>query len=729
MENHWGRISSLSTGSWVLKLVVKTYTSWLQLLWCGKRKARVAAGWSCSGPSPLPSEKMERGKISAVKLLTRTRFLWKALRELGPRYVGLYAVYQAGLRLGVYRHFPSKRSMPGLRAGSISVQPVLALPSPARLLDCVGIAGLEQLLREADEIVGGRVRLFGGDPTRMDLSLPRNLAHWTAYESGGEPLPQGVKDIKYLWEPARLGWVFILGRAYYLSGEQVYATAFWDRLEAFWDSNPPYLGPNWMSAQEAALRILALVYGAQVFATASATTPARMARLGESIAVHACRIPPTLCYARAQNNNHLLSEAVGMFTAALALPHHPQARRWNRLGHKWLRAGLNSQIRSDGAYSQHSTNYHRLMLHLALWVNALEPFQEVEVLEKLKAAASWLFTLTDLASGRAPNLGPNDGANILPLETVPFHDYRPVVQAACRAFTGSSAFPPGPWDELGLWLGIDQPDYEPQVSIRPHLTVSPAVVAHPQGDSWAYLRAAHFRGRPGHADQLHLDLWWRGFNVAQDAGTYLYNADLPWDNALTHTAVHNTVMVDSKEQMTRAGRFLYLDRAQAKIDAGEQAGDGSWLRITGRQDGYHRLGIDHQRSITTQVQGGWSVEDHLHPLHTTLAGGSHEIRLHWLLPDWEYKFQQGVSGLRVRSPFGWITLVVQAYGAEGESRRSPILTVQRAGQVCTGTGMANPTWGWVSPTYGVKEPALSLGFQLKAPLPLTLVTTWSFPHG
>ena len=33
-------------------------------------------------------------------------------------------------------------------------------------------------------------------------------------------------------------------------------------------------------------------------------------------------------------------------------------------------------------------------------------------------------------------------------------------------------------------------------------------------------------------DQLHLDLWWRGLNIAQDAGTYLYNADPPWDNPL-----------------------------------------------------------------------------------------------------------------------------------------------------------------------------------------------------
>lgn len=675
-----------------------------------------------------PSGEMERGKISAVKILSRIRFLWKALRELGPRYVGLYGVYQAGLRLGVYRRIPSTKSAAGLRPRPTVVRPVLVAPLPARVLNCLGEGGLEQLYREADEIVAGQVRLFGGELVGLDLALPPDLAHWTAYEDSQGKLPQGVKDIKYLWEPARLGWAFILARAYHLSGKAAYACAFWDHLETFWDNNPPYYGPNWMSGQEAALRILALAFGAQVFAAAPATTPSRLACLAESIAVHAVRIPPTLCYARAQNNNHLLSEAVGLVTAARALPGHPQARRWDRLGRKWLRVGLASQISTDGVYSQHSSNYHRLMLHLALWVNALEPFRGDGALGKLEAAANWLSTLTDPASGRAPNLGPNDGANILPLAATPFHDYRPVVQAACQAFTGRSAFPAGPWDELGLWLGIERQQLESQAAARPRLAASPAVVAHPQGDSWAYLRAAHFEGRPGHADQLHLDLWWQGINIAQDAGTYLYNANPPWENALTHTAVHNTVTVDDLEQMTRAGRFLYLDRAQAAIAAVEQADDSSWLRVTAWQNGYRRLGIEHQRTVTALVQGGWVVEDSLKPSHGTSAGGQHKIRLHWLLPDWEFEILPDAAGLRVRAPLGWISLTVQVSGADGEPLPSPALTVRRAGQVCAGTGKANPTWGWVSPTYGVLKPALSLGFQLKAPLPLTLVSIWRIPH-
>ena len=131
--------------------------------------------------------------------------------------------------------------------------------------------------------------------------------------------------------------------------------------------------------------------------------------------------------------------------------------------------------------------------------------------------------------------------------------------------------------------------------------------------SWAYLRAARFTSRPGHADQLHLDLWWQGLNLAQDPGTYRYTAAPPWDNALASTLVHNTLSVDGREQMTRAGRFLYLDWAQAspaRARPGCRMAPGSGSRAS--HDGYRRLGVTHQRQVTAFQDGRWLVEDSLH---------------------------------------------------------------------------------------------------------------------
>ncbi len=264
---------------------------------------------------------------------------YKVIEKLGIRPVLLNAFYRFGLLTGHYRRVTGKP--PTGRTGPlIAVLPILKRNELEQLL---GGEGQKNLLTEANEICGGNVRLFGGPPVPLQLSIPGELDHWTAYETGKKSLSQSrleIPDIKFVWEPARFGWAFALGRAYLISNDDRYAQSFWQYFDIFTDANPPYIGPNWMSGQEVALRLMAFVWATQVFLTAPASTPDRKNRLAASIAVHAHRIPPTLVYARSQQNNHLLSEAAGLLTAGLALPEHPQASRWSSMGWKWLNIGI-----------------------------------------------------------------------------------------------------------------------------------------------------------------------------------------------------------------------------------------------------------------------------------------------------------------------------------------------------------------------------------------------------
>lgn len=673
---------------------------------------------------------------------SQTFLAFKALRELSPRQLGLFALYRAGLKTGYFRWKTSARRQQVARRDhpSAFVFPLLGLPNPDVILEIIGPEGLSKLRADADEIVEGRVRIFGGPPVPLNLTPPGTLSHWTEYARGKSPFPNSqsvaypIPDIKFIWEPARFGWAFTLGRAYHLTKDERYPETFWQYYEIFHQANPPNLGPNWESAQEISLRILAFIFAAQTFKNSSHTTATRTLHLARSISEHAVRIPPTLIYARAQNNNHLLSEATGLITAALALPEHPQAEHWSKLGWKWFNRGLESQIDESGSYMQQSTNYHRLMLQLALWVfqmqnmkngkkNGKAKNQQIsrQAIKNLQKATQWLLNLLDKNSGRVPNLGANDGAYILPLTNLPHADYRPVLQAASNAFLGETVFEPGPWDEMAAWL---YSDVKGQGSRQPARGQTPATIH--SSYSWAYLRAATFRDRPGHADQLHLDLWWRGLNVAQDAGTYLYNADPPWDNALTHTAVHNTVMIDDHQQMTPAGRFLYLDRAQAVVLKREQAEDGSWKRIKASHDGYQRLGMMHTRSVIVYKDDRWLIEDYIRPLTSGMLEAAHHVRLHWLLPDWEWKIDNSQVMIEMLSPYGWIQLGI----SEGiESSISNLqISILRAGELLHGSANASPTWGWISPTYGVKKPALSIVVTATCALPVAIVSKWSFPE-
>jgi hypothetical protein len=672
---------------------------------------------------------------------SRLSLIFKAARQLGLPALISYAGYQVGLRSGFYRRVTS--TAPQAPAGPF--QPVLELPSRQALTAALG-EQTSLLLEQATEIVQGKVRLFGNEPVPLQLAPAGKLAHWTAHERGSHP--SGVSDIKFLWEPARFGWAFILGRAYHLTGDESYPRAFWKEVELFFAANPPYQGPNWCSGQEVALRLIAFVFALQVFATSHQTTAERAARMIQAIATHAARIPPTLVYARAQNNNHLLTEAAGLYTAGLALPEHPSSRRWKESGWRTFNQALQDQIASDGSYIQQSSNYHRLMLQTALWVSSLStknhplPALPLESRSRLAAATHWLVDLLDPLSGRVPNLGPNDGAYILPLSTCPFNDFRPVLQAATSAYLGEGLYPPGNWDEMRLWLRAAAKDgeyiaQEPEPKPKEGGDGGPHVLRNPTQYSWAYLRATRFHARPGHADQLHLDLWWRGLNVALDPGTYLYNTPPPWDNSLARTEVHNTISLDDNDQMTRAGRFLWLDWAQAEIVNCQVAQDGSLCSITAQQNGYIRSAALHKRWVEPR-QDGWWVKDELLPCGPRPKGSSAtQARLHWLLPDWPWELvsvdsqagNQDTNCLRIESPHGWVSLQIQMTPGHLSQGPDPDQKIQlvRAGQLVYGSGPISPTWGWSSPTYNLKVPALSFAVYQTGQLPLSFTSRWIFP--
>jgi hypothetical protein len=679
---------------------------------------------------------------------SRLQLSFKALHQLGSSQLGLYALYQLGLRTGHYRRTLStalNRLDMLDRSMQLKFHPRLpGLPDRQVLLEQLK-SQVDSLFIEADEIVQGRVRLFGGEPVPLELSLPRKLDDWTKYEGGNNQI--NGRDIKLFWEPGRFGWASKLGMAYHLSADERYTEAFWHYTEQFLSTNPPYLGPHWSSAQEAAIRLVTLAFVTQIFAQSKVSTPKRIALIAKAIAIHAERIPTTIVYARSQNNNHLITEALGLYTAAAALPEHPLATRWHKLGWKWLNHAFLNQISSDGTYSQHSTNYHRLMLQSALWAFTVhehtykqEPFPS-SVITRLESATRWLWMLIDPESGRVPNLGHNDGAYFLPLTVCPYEDYRPVIHAAARAFLHMNLDPKGPWDDMTSWLclPVDQSHREVDLNIwqRTQLNneaglLPPYVLFNHKNSSWAALRVVEFHSRPAHADQLHFDLWWQDQNIAQDAGTYLYNAPPPWVNSLTSAFVHNTVTVDGQEFMQRVGRFLYLDWAQGRILESLPSELGGLESLTAKHDGYRKIGVSHTRKVTAATDGHWEVID----LLDGSSSQAHTARLHWLIPDWKYEIREPKVNdnfpayeIHLKSPQGWIKLKMGIASPTENmiSTQDVKFQLVRAGVVLYGSGSTPPITGWTSRTYGDKMPALACIMEQTHKLPIELKSEWILP--
>ena len=83
---------------------------------------------------------------------------FQTIRTLGLAQTAWYALYRFGLRTGHYR-----RSSPSRREVALWViQPLWPLPDPAALLALLDRAAQTALRREAEEILRGQFRMFGG---------------------------------------------------------------------------------------------------------------------------------------------------------------------------------------------------------------------------------------------------------------------------------------------------------------------------------------------------------------------------------------------------------------------------------------------------------------------------------------------------------------------------------------------------------------------------------------
>ena len=588
----------------------------------------------------------------------------------------------------------------------------------------------ESVIAEANGILQGKLPFFGrlsfecGSPlnwfwnplTGQSVS-PDRL--WTQMRFASED----YGDLKFILEPSRFLFVYPLARAYALSGDERFPEAFWNAIEGWADHSPPMSGPLWICGQESSLRILAWSFAVYSFLHSPATTPQRTALLLSMIAAHAWRTTQTIGYARSQRSNHLFSEAVGLWTAGTLYPELKDAAAWQKQGARLLLEAVLDQITPEGAFLQDSFNYQRMVLHQLLWTLRLAEIHKIELNPEIRkrtvSAFEFIGRFVDSESGNVPNHGSNDGANILPLAACDYGDFRPLLRLGSCTLGRPIALQSGPWDEPALWFCAAKkvPPSSSAWVEEPSITLlSNSTGYHCIGSkqSWALVRAGRYTRRPFHADQLHVDLWWRGINLARDAGTYLYNGETPWNNGLAGTAVHNTVMVDGRDQMLRAGRFLWLDWAQASGRSFSTNSVNPPDRFEGEHDGYRRLGVKHSRNVQCVGEDAWAIADDL------LGNDEHELRLHWLLPNRPFEvnsaspFSATLSDEKMR--FRWN--VISSSPGKG--------AVVRGGKILMGDetlrAVDEELLGWESPTYGERCPAISLLYRVRARLPVRIVT-------
>ena len=158
----------------------------------------------------------------------------------------------------------------------------------------------------------------------------------------------------------------------------------------------------------------------------------------------------------------------------------------------------------------------------------------------------------------------------------------------------------------------------------------------------------------------------------------------------------------------------HLDRAQAH-----------WLpnpdenTLSAYHRGYNNKGVTHTRTLSINPGRGFSIVDQV-----TMKNPKQprEVTLHWLLPDWQWAWQEGVLQLSHQNHH--IDLSINAYPLDTDALVPPSLVeLVRAGEPLIGQ-RKDEIMGWVSPTYGVKIPTLSLSLTWKVSQSLSVDSIW-----
>jgi hypothetical protein len=446
----------------------------------------------------------------------------------------------------------------------------------------------------------------------------------------------GVGDIKIIWEASRFDWVLAFAQRAAIGGKKdLHRLNLW--LSDWIENNQAYQGPNWKCGQEASIRVIHLLLAA-IFLQQERSPREELIRLIEA---HLARIAPTIEYAVSQDNNHGSSEAAALFIGGswLKLFNISSGASWQSLGRYWLENRITHLIDSSGSFSQHSVNYHRLILDtlsfLEFWRRRLNlPTFSETFYGRAKAATKWLFYMTDPISGDAPNLGANDGVNLLPLTNSDYRDYRPSIQLANLLFYGEFAYPEhGDYQNQLTWLGLNRDligksDFLKKINTtNSHFFYSSGYIVLRKGNWKAIFRYPLYRFRPSQCDALHIDFWYGSTNLFRDSGSYSYNTDSNTYDYFSGVEGHNTIQFDDREQMPKVKRFLrgkWLIVENLLLPCE----DGSEMLIAGA--GYRDWqGASHYRKIALNDAGLCIID--------TVSGFQKKAVLRWRLPlgDWE----------------------------------------------------------------------------------------------
>lgn len=515
--------------------------------------------------------------------------------------------------------------------------------------------------------------------------------------------PERTGDIKLPWELNRHQYLVLLGQAYYLSGNEKYAREVLSIINSWIDDNPPYIGINWISALEAAIRLISWVWAFHFIKSSDEVTDDFIRIFISSIVKQAEYVSVNLSVGR-YANNHIIGEAASLVIVGMYFKEFIKADKWIKKGLFILEKEALKQIYPDGGGVEQAISYLRFNIEffLSAFLLAMKNKMKIpsSIMNRLEKAFEFIM-LTLMPDGKAPHFGDTDDARAIVLSRDEFWDFRGILALGAALFNRGDFkwVSGGPSAELIWFLGAEGlKTYENIETIKPEITsyFSPHSGYSVFRDNWSpdgnYLifdcgPLGYGSGAHGHADALSIQLLAYGSDALVDPGTFAYNQDQEYRNYFRRTKAHNTVSVDGKDQAEISGRMTWAGIPTTVVK--DYYFSDQIDMVSAENDGYNRLPspVTHKRTVIfSKVPVYYLLIDHLK------SSGPHQYALHFHFPP------------------GTVLNDQEDVRASVSSNRNLFLAVRCSGPLSNEIKEGDlAPMGWYSKAYGhkIESPALS----------------------
>ncbi len=456
-------------------------------------------------------------------------------------------------------------------------------------------------------------------------------------------LARDGSDVRVVWELNRLAHLITLGRAYTVTQDETLAEEFFAQIDSWRVDNPAGRGPNWACAMEVALRAMNLLAAFQLFRRSPKLDENRLPQLLAIFEQHGAHIRRNLEFSYIATSNHYLSDIAGLLWLGIMLPELEAAKSWREFGLREMLREMEAQVLADGADSEASTGYHRLVLELFLYSFLLCRANGLEIPEKYWRKLYQMFAYVGAymrPDGHAPLIGDTDSGQVMPLVKRAADDHAYVLALGAAIFkepgfklSQAEAMP----EEL-LWVlghegveayeGLNAPD---EAGVSTAFADAGTYIMR-AGDLYLLFNASGCgvggRGSHGHNDSLSIEVSACGTSFITDPGTYVYRTDLHERQLFRSTAYHSTVQVDDAEMNTIREDlpFVVGDEAHPRVLSWETTPERDL--VVAEHQGYARLAgpVTHRRAVEFDKRKSfWLMEDAL------FGDGAHTFRFRFHL--------------------------------------------------------------------------------------------------